>query len=155
MGNLGEFLGALAVFATLLYLAIQVRDAGRSTQLTAVHANRRERMESIRSSRDSPYVPLILAKLDSDQPLSVEEQLRINMHNLSQWALLYSEWVQRDLGMAGEYMTSDIVTMDFAFRSSSMMQVWREWGTLIYPVRFVEYVDRMAAEREQRFAPID
>ena len=33
LGNVGEFAGAIAVVGTLLYLAIQVRDAGRSSNL--------------------------------------------------------------------------------------------------------------------------
>ncbi len=43
LGNLGEFVGAIAVVATLLYLAIQVRDAGRSATFAAVQANRAAR----------------------------------------------------------------------------------------------------------------
>ena len=31
LGNLGEFLGAVAVFATLIYLAVQVKSTRRST----------------------------------------------------------------------------------------------------------------------------
>ncbi len=31
LGNLGEFLGAIAVFATLIYLAVQVKSTRRST----------------------------------------------------------------------------------------------------------------------------
>ncbi len=36
LGNVGEFVGSIAVVATLLYLAIQVREAGRSSKFAAV-----------------------------------------------------------------------------------------------------------------------
>ena len=53
LGNLGEFLGAFAVFATLLYLAVQVRDASRAAKFAAVEANRAQRIAGFNAMRDS------------------------------------------------------------------------------------------------------
>lgn len=44
LGSYGEFIGSVAILVTLIYLAIQTRQAGRSTIFAAVQANRAERM---------------------------------------------------------------------------------------------------------------
>jgi len=148
LGNLGEFLGALAVFATLLYLAIQVREAGKSARLAAVEANRAQRIAGFVSARDSPYIVPIMVKLDSGQALSAEEARRLTLHDSAAWALLYSEWVQRELGLMGEFATLDGLSMSLVLSSPSAMDWWRGFGAGIYPDRFVEYVNEAAATRE-------
>jgi hypothetical protein len=103
LGNLGEFLGALAVFATLLYLAIQVREGEKTAKFAAFEANRSRRLGHFTSVRDSPYIVPILLKARSGEDLNPEEQERLNSHHAVTWGLLYSEWVQRELGLMGEF----------------------------------------------------
>ena len=150
LGNFGEFLGALAIFATLLYLAIQVRDAGRTARFAAVLANRSERITFFSGVRDSPYIAVIMSKLASDVPLTDEEEQRLFSHYASQWALLYSEWVQRDLGIAGEYMPLDAFPMENALSQPRFIVFWRQAPAHIYPARFVEYVERMVTKFEDQ-----
>lgn len=40
LGNYGEFIGSIAIVITLIYLAIQIRQTGRSATFAAVQANR-------------------------------------------------------------------------------------------------------------------
>ncbi len=122
LGNLGEFLGAFAVFATLLYLAVQVRDASRAAKFAAVEANRAHRIASFNAMRDSPYLPPILVKIQTGEALNAEDQIRLTSHDSAVWALLYAEWVQRDLGVMGEFATSVV-----ALSSPSAM----DWGELL------------------------
>ena len=42
LGNFGEFIGSVAIFVTLIYLAIQIRQSARSATQAAVQANRAE-----------------------------------------------------------------------------------------------------------------
>jgi hypothetical protein len=148
LGSLGEFLGAIAVFATLLYLAVQVRDASRAAKFAAVEANRAHRIASFNEMRDSPYLPPILVKIQTGEALNAEEQIRLTAHNAAVWALLYAEWVQRDLGVMGEFATRDELPMAVALSSPSAMDWWQSAGRRIYPARFVEYVDNASAARE-------
>jgi hypothetical protein len=148
LGNLGEFLGALAVFATLLYLATQVRDASRATKFAAVEANRAQRIASFTGLRDSPYLPTIMVKIRAGEELNAEEKIRLMSHNSATWALLYSEWVQRELGVMEEFATSDELSMGIALSSPSAMDWWRLAGAHIYHARFVEHVNKMAATHE-------
>jgi hypothetical protein len=148
LGDLGEFLGALAVFATLLYLAIQVRDASRAAKFAAVEANRAQRIASFTGIRDSPYLPPILVKIQTGEKLNAEEKIRLMSHDSSMWALLYAEWVQRDLGLMEEFATIDELSMGIALSSPSAMDWWRVAGEHVYPARFVQYVNKMAATHE-------
>jgi hypothetical protein len=148
LGNVGEFVGAIAVVATLLYLAIQVRDAGRSSKFAAVQASRETRIAWFSSLRDSPHLPAIQAKVLAGEALETEDELILECHYASYWGLLYSEWVQRELGVTGEFATSDEMGMKFVLSSSHAMRVWRDIGERTYPARFVEYVNKAAPARE-------
>jgi hypothetical protein len=142
LGNFGEFFGAMAVFATLLYLATQVREAGKSAKFAAVQANRAERIAWFRELRDSPHVIPILQKASADEPLSSEEQSRLLNHISASWALQYSEWVQRELGSAGEFTTSD-EHMRWVVSDRFHMAWWNQFARGVYPPAFIEYVENL------------
>ena len=148
LGNVGEFMGAIAVVAALLYLAIQVRDAGKSSQFAAVQANREMKITWASSLRDSPYFPAIHAKLLKREALEAEDELRLLYHYMADWGMLYSEWVQQELGLTGEFATSDDIKLDILLSSSRAMNIWRGLGERYFPARFVEYVNKAATARE-------
>jgi len=85
MGNVGEFVGAIAVVATLLYLAIQVREAGRSSKFAAVQANRGMRIAWFSSLRDSSHLPAILTKVLAGEALETEDEIRLTYHYAADW----------------------------------------------------------------------
>ena len=148
LGNVGEFVGAIAVVATLLYLAVQVRDAGRSSKFAAVQASRATRINQFSSLRDSPHLPAIQAKLLAGEALETEDELRLLYHHAADWAILYSEWVTREMGLTGEFATSDDLKLEFLLSQSRAMDTWRSLGERLYPARFVEYVNKAAPARE-------
>ena len=113
-----------------------------------MEANRAHRIASFNAMRDSPYLPPILVKIQAGEALNAEDQIRLTSHNSAVWALLYAEWVQRDLGVMGEFATSDDLPMAVALSSPSAMDWWRMAGARIYPARFVEYVNKSDATRE-------
>jgi hypothetical protein len=52
LGNVGDFIGSIAVIVTLIYLAIQIRQINRNSTLIALQATRAERISHGRSNRD-------------------------------------------------------------------------------------------------------
>jgi hypothetical protein len=148
LGNVGEFVGAIAVVATLLYLAIQVRAAGRSSTFAAVQANRATRAAWFSSLRDSSHLPAIQVKLMAGEDLETEDELRLFYHYAADWGILYSEWVQQELGLTGEFATSDDIKLDILLSSSRAMNIWRGLAERYFPARFVEYVNKAATARE-------
>ncbi len=89
-----------------------------------------------------------MAKSQTGEELNAEEKIRLASHDLAVWALLYAEWVQRDLGVMEEFATSDELSMGTALSSPSAMNWWRLAGAYIYPARFVEYVNKTATTHE-------
>ena len=148
LGNVGEFVGAIAVVATLLYLAIQVRDAGRSSKFAAVQANRATRIAWFSSLRDSSHLPALQVKALAGESLEAEDELRLAYHYLGDWGLFYSEWVQRELGVTGEFATSDEMTMKVLLSSEPAMNVWRGICERLFPAPFVEYVNKAVPASE-------
>ena len=93
IGAIGEVLGALAVVITLIYLAVQVRQARMAQRLDSVRTNRTERRDYFTSVRDSPYIPGILARLEAGEEPTPEESIRLISHYAAHWSLLFSQWV--------------------------------------------------------------
>ena len=148
LGNLGEFVGAIVVVLTLLYLAVQVRDSGRAALFAAVQANRTQRVSFHVDLRDSPYIAAILTKEESDQPLDQEEQGRLYLHWAAQWGLIYAEWVQRELGSAGEYAVKDDTIMALMSASKSARAWLAQAGDGIYPEKFIAYANSRMQDLE-------
>ena len=146
IGAICETIGGMAVVITLLYVARQVRHARREQQIAAVRANRNERLEYHAAARDSAYLPGILCKLHAGEDLSPEEALRLRFHHAASWGLLYSEWVQAQLGLPGEFATSHQVNIAFVLAQPTAAVWFRDFGERLYPSRFVAYVKRIQEE---------
>jgi len=142
IGAIGENIGAIAVVITLIYLARQVRHARREQQVAAVRTNRDERRSYFEAARDSPYLPPILSKIEAGGALSPEEAQRLLFHNAVTWGLLYSEWIQGQLGLSGEYATSNENNIAIVLRQPWAIEWFREYGHLLYPDSFVSEVER-------------
>ncbi len=146
IGAIGEITGATAVVITLLYLARQVQHARREQQITAVRANRNERREYFTTARDSPYLPGILCKSRAGEGLTPEEEQRLLFHNSAAWSVLYSEWIQTQLALPGEFATSTELNVAFILRQPRAAQWFGEFGERLYPSGFVRYVTRIQEE---------
>jgi hypothetical protein len=154
LGNAGEFLGSIAVLVTLVYLAIQVREANRQSVFAAVQANRAERRAYFTALRDSPSMPAITRKILAGEALSPEEEERYGHHCALWWSLFYSEWASRQIGLTGEFVTSDAINLDALAVNPRMLRWFGEAGRRIYPRRFSDYIDaQMAVRRGDGFAP--
>jgi hypothetical protein len=152
LGNVGEFVGSIAVVATLAYLAIQVRDAGRAATFAAVGSNRADRRNWFVALRDSPVVPIIL-KARTGEALDPDEEQRLMFHYAAEWGLIYSEWVQRELGQMGDFATSDELPLRLMLNNHSAMGWWRNFGPSVYPPPFVEHVKQAATLYTDRESP--
>ncbi len=148
IGAVGEIVGALAVLITLIYLARQVTHARREQQIAAFRANRDERRQFFEALRDSPYMPSILCKLQAGEPLEPEDQLRWSTHKSLAWSILYSEWVQSQLDLKGEFSPDFDVTLEFSMRLPGMVEWFHDMGTRLYPASFRSHVERV----QQRLA---
>jgi hypothetical protein len=150
IGAVGEIVGALAVLVTLIYLAIQVRHTRRAQQAEAIRANRLERREFHTAIRDSPYITMIVAKIESGDELTAEEKHRLLQHNAASWGLLYSEWIQSQLQWRGQFQTSQSVTMSAMFAIPGHLEFFEQIGRQLYPKEFTDYVQSLLNEYNEQ-----
>jgi hypothetical protein len=133
---------------TLIYLAAQVRHSRTATQAATLEAGRTRRIAFFEATRDSRYLPEIQVKVSRGEELDEVERLRLTNHYAALWGLLFAEWIQRDLGMVGEYATHAEIGLAQTLGSQFAMQWWRNAGIKLYPRRFVEYIEKMIRESD-------
>ena len=80
LGNLGEFFGAIAVFATLVYLAVQIRQNTKAQRSAAYDSSIRNFMDIRHAIFESSEVSAIYANGSNDPDgLSEKELLRYRL----------------------------------------------------------------------------
>ncbi len=146
LGNYGEFIGSIAVLATLIYLALQIRQTGRSNTFAAIQAYRTERMAWFQGNRDSPHIPRIIAKVEAGQPLDAEEEYRLRMHNAALWGSIFSQWLQDKLALTGRYATKESSMISVGIHSPGALEWWQRYGVSVYPDEFCDYVVKRLPE---------
>ena len=144
IGAIGELISAAAVLVTLIYLAVQVRQARKMQLAESIRATRAERREFFIALRDSPFIPEILGKFESGGELSEAEALRLTAHHGANWAQLYSAWLQDSLGFSGGHNSSMAANFRFAWSVPGAAQWMEEYGQHLYPREFVEAAKQCA-----------
>ena len=133
IANMGVVIGLLI----LVYELKQNRDV---TIFEAVQANRVQRIEYFMSLRDSDHYAPISVKIREGIALSPEEDVRWKAHLVTIWAITYTEWVQADLGLIGEYSNVEL-QVEVAIRTTHSMELWDSGTRDFYPEGFVKYVE--------------
>jgi hypothetical protein len=148
LGNVGEFLGAVAVLVSLIYLALQIRQntttvrAGTSAAISESLA----RVTEIAGS-DPRTARLWTLGIAGDQSLDAEDEL--------QFALLFASYMRR-LENAYFQQFRGFVDLEHWQTTERMLSTLmkfpgasRRWETLrgVHSDRFVAYVDGFLAER--------
>ncbi len=83
LGNFGEFVGAIAVVATLMYLAVQIRQSNRTNQHIAFHEALRDQATAINLLNDAELSEIVYNGLADFDSLPENEQRRFETWTLS------------------------------------------------------------------------
>ena len=137
LGNFGEFFGSIAVFATLIYLSIQVKQSKRATEANteiaqqnysmALAQNQISRAELITQQvlglAMSSELSEIFVKHENDgiNSLSKVERLRFENFQLILYYILDSQHAQYTLGLLDEDSWQDAVR-----RIKEQAKIWSE-----------------------------
>ena len=142
LGSIGEFISSIAVLVTLIYLALQIRQNRQATVASTMQTNRTQFQNIMLANRDSLIAPIIV-KADKGEPLTEEEQYRLGNHINLQWNLLFSEYVQLQIGYTAQWAPSDKQALRKIFTryDGRAARWWEETGRTIYPQDFVTYVE--------------
>jgi hypothetical protein len=160
LGSLGEFVGAIAVVATLVYLAIQVRHSKEAMEantqsleegrkLARVEAQQRWTEmfnDSLIAVRESDYMPAIFYKRQEEgfDALIPEEQTRLWFDSLATITRLDNLLSQYQQG----FLADDVYEHNFVNIVRGQIEHWREAGVPIETRRpaFQAEVERILAE---------
>ena len=147
LGSIGEFISSIAVLVTLIYLALQAKQTRNATVASTMQTNRVQFQNIMIANRDSVIAPIIV-KADRGVSLTDEDEYRLSNHINLQWNLLFSEYVQLQIGYTEGWAPSDKLALKKIFNryDGRAADWWEKTGKEIYPSAFVTYVE---AQRQQ------
>ena len=87
LGAVGEFLAAIGVLVTLVYLAIQTRQSKEAVIRASRQNMMDQRVRSLWSESDSSFIVPLIAKAEKHEPLDDEDLVRVR-------ALMKAEFVR-------------------------------------------------------------
>ena len=143
-GAIGEIIGALAVFLTLIYLALQIRQNTKAVQASAVDAS----ISKVTSVRQSMYenaeVAAIYVKgLANPDDLDEESRTRFRllMHNI--FLAISNIYSQTSFaGLSASTWESQLVVLARVVNTPGGRWFWKEYQ-LEFDETFREQVDRL------------
>ncbi len=141
LGSLGEFVGAIAVVATLIYLAFQVKQSRLATLAATEFAKDELTIRSLQTERDSPYLGPLTAKAASGEDFDEADRYRIARTILILIVRLHSDYKQRrTLGLDLSSETPQFAGLRVA------LQTYREtvraiWVQVDYARDFLDWVE--------------
>lgn len=155
LGNVGEFVGAVAVVVTLVYLAVQVRQSKEATEANTRLAEESHRLalaqnqiarvnlieRQMRDLSSSPSLAEIFEKYDQEgiNALNPAERRRFTSWHITQHYLLDSQHYQHELGMLDDDSWQDAVR-----RIKAQIPIWDQLDmTIIGRRSFVDEVQRL------------
>ena len=89
----------------------------------------------------------MIIKADKGESLSEEEEYRLSNHVNLQWNLLYSEFIQLQIGYTAVWAPDDTLALKRIFtRYGGRAAAWWDAnGREIYPASFVQHVEAVRA----------
>ncbi len=152
LGSIGEFVAAIATLATLLYLAIQIRQNTRSVRAASYHAINGMLVSINQSIAENAEVARI-EMIGGDDPtaLSDEERRRFAYLLANRFRLFDSLYYQFRLGLLEERMWKAYRRVITQYLSQPGVAVWWRSGVAGgYQDTFVAEVDSLLDRAESR-----
>jgi hypothetical protein len=154
LGNLGEFIGAIAVVVTLFYLALQVKHGKEATEANtrsldegskialadAYHARGVETAASLRMLAESPVAAIMVKHHQSGvESLTAEEKLRLRTFHMNNVFILDASFYAYQQGLLPDYES----TLEAGLRTFG--GAWRDLGVDVPRESFRAEVERIMA----------
>ncbi len=98
LGNIGEFLGAIGVIATLAYLAVQIRQNTRMMR-ASIRQSRSDSMQQAFTHSANGNIAEIMVKDRNHEQLTDVERQRLQMWQIGSWRARETTFLQAKDGM--------------------------------------------------------
>ena len=143
VGAIGEIVGAAAVVATLVYLAVQVRhntNALTSSTFQGISSALAQNMEVLSTT---PGVPALFLKAqDGLQALDPEERAQFSFLCLMAQRRIESVFVQESLGAVPPNLAEGFKRSVLSAFNNGGYREWWETGKQAFSTEYVDWVDR-------------
>lgn len=145
LGNLGDFIGAIVIVATLIYLALQVRQ-----NTNALDAQTRQSLLSagqtgLLAMMENPDIMLAGMKTE---PLTAQEHIRLGFWLAATMRAREFAWLQYQKGVIDEvqWHTETLATQNLLLAPASRAW-WESVGRRIFSAEFARFVDDLIREQ--------
>ena len=149
IGALSELIGAMAVIATIGYVAVQVRQQTHAVRSASYQAST-DALNAINMAvaTDSELLRVVSAKPGSLDELSAEDRYRYSYILLSLFRVRETIFYQRDEGTTAlQSWIREEVTLKKNLESAAARDWWKTIGYGFAP-EFSEYIDGVISEIE-------
>jgi hypothetical protein len=149
LGSAGEFAGAVAVFISLIYLAIQIRRNTRALMASTEHSVSHTWNElNVRFGTDSDAAGLLLRGWENYSELDLEERFRFTLLMRSIMQVHFDTWRQVQYG----HIPAEIWQLNFSSLaiplSRPAARTWWETNRHLYLPSFQSEVEKLLASQQ-------
>ena len=150
LGNIGDFIGGLAVVATLVYLALQIRRNTATTRVQTVQ----HLLTSDTAAADSVIagpIPEILWKLEAQEQLSPAEVSAYALYMRGRITEAWQVFYQRQNGMIEQDVADALLGRFGDWTKPGLFRaVWIQRLKVGFPPDFQQYVEAKINEHRER-----
>ena len=145
IGAIGETLGALAVFASLIYLAFEVRQNSRNIQSQTINTQA-DQLQKFAAIQAIPEVMKAMKKIyvDGDAAPDFEDAALLEAYYLSGLSIAQAQFRHKALGLRSNWTPYENLIRSF-FGTQYVRTWWVEIGSTVLDSDFVEEVNRIIA----------
>ncbi len=154
IGAIGEILGAAFVFASLVYLASQIRQNRKTVRSQNIHAET-EQFQRVMELQASQALKAPLKKISERQELTYEEATQYEAFLLSSLATMADQFRHHQEGLEGSN-TRKIARrrLGSIFLTSWARSWWQEAGHLVFEPDFVDEVNSIIERAPDHADPV-
>ena len=146
-GNLSEIIGAIAVVASVIYLALQIKKQTEEARLEASRDIASDFIDTLRAVSENPELSRILPKgvADYDQ-LEGDERIRVNYYFASIFRIAEQQFLHTSHGTLDSIYFESFVLAVRGLLANRGPRQWWEHNQHIFSPSFGEFVAQTITE---------
>jgi hypothetical protein len=150
LGALGEFVGSIAVLATLIYLAIQTRQTKFAAQSAARHTAAATMNQNTQNAAASDEYAEIVSRGFADQDLEPAQWLRFGLWMTGMFHVFQQHYLDSEQGLGDRRVwAGEERAMRDLLGNPGVARWWREIPARPYSDVFTDHVNKLLASAEE------
>jgi len=144
LGAIANLLAAVGVIATLIYLAIQIRQNTKAVRSSSIQNLVQSFSTTAQAAVENEYIiPLLLKANAGSEALTQEERARVHFWFIMTFRRFEGVYLQRDLGIVDAEVIDGFERSHIAILASKSAQQWWTDSKEIFNSGFVSYLEEL------------